>query len=154
MIPFGLCFHCITLIEKKILWKFCSYNGVFFVIHSYFSHNSKCFSFLLIFDINLLFFLFRKIFNFQKSWTGKSPAFESNCWEWFCDMDCSHLEIQNCIVANFSKFLSVRFALRLVSAEGPPWLALRGQKIFWKFKPLEAWKTVSSLKNLKISESY
>ena len=34
------------------------------------------------------------------------------------------------IVANFSKFLSVRFALRLVSPEGAPWLALRGQKIF------------------------
>ena len=59
-----------------------------------------------------------------------------------------------CIVANFSKFLSVRFGLRLVSPEGPPWLALRGEKIFWKFKPLEARKTLSSVKNLKLSESY
>ena len=74
-------------------------------------------------------------------------------WNWSFQIWNSH-KFSYIIVANFSTFLSVRFALRLVSPERPPWLALRDQKIFWNFRPLEARKTLFSVKNLKISESY
>ena len=58
-----------------LLWRFC--EGF-----SYFPHKLTA-SLFIAFWYRSFIFLFRKIFHFWRSWTGRSSSFGSNCWNGF-----------------------------------------------------------------------